>query len=270
MGNLLRTTRLARLALVALALGAASCRRVGGPAAPAPPVTLLVSAASSLTDAMAAIGEAFAARNPGCVVRLNAAGSGALQRQIEQGAPVDVFASASPKEVDALQRGGHLESADCLEFAGNGLVLIAPPGSGLRTWSDLALPAVRRVAISNPDSVPSGRYARQTLESRRLWSRLARRIVYGESARQTLQYVAGGDVEAGIVFATDAIHEDARVKVIAAALPGADHAPIVYPAGALKRAPHAALAKRFVAFLKGPTAQAILARHGFKSVGPVR
>lgn len=270
MGAPAQTRRLAWLAIVVLAVGAASCRRSPWTEARPPRVKLLVAAASSLTDAMTAIGEAYAAQNPGCEVRINAAGSGALQQQIEQGAPVDVFASASPKEIDALTRQGLIDSADCLDVAGNHLVLIAPPESPLRGWADLARSSVRRLAISNPDSVPSGRYARQTLQSRRLWGAVARRTVFGESARQTLQYVAAGDVDAGVVFTTDAIREGARVKVVASAAPGADHAPIVYPAAALKRSDNLETARRFVAFLKGPTAQAILARCGFTAVGPVR
>src|SRR5689334_14021245 len=117
---------------------------------------ILVSAAASLTEALKEIGPAFTQANPQTQVRFNFASSGALQQQIEQGAPVDVFASAGVKEMDALQKGGRIEAATRLEFAGNRLVLIVPLQSGLKRWEDLKNASVRHIALSNPTSVPSG------------------------------------------------------------------------------------------------------------------
>src|SRR5579871_157943 len=130
--------------------------------------TILVSAAASLTNALQDIGKAFTAADPKTTVRFNFGSSGQLQQQIEQGAPVDVFASASPKEMDALQKSGHLETATRIDFAGNRLVLIVPPQSAVKRWEDLKSASVRHIALSNPASVPSGRYARQTLTKRGL------------------------------------------------------------------------------------------------------
>ncbi len=229
---------------------------------------ILVSAAASLTDALTEVGKAFTQTDPGTTVRFNFASSGALQQQIEQGAPVDVFASASPKEMDALQSEKRIEPATRVDFAGNRLVLIAPRGSAIKHWTDLNAPFVRRVAISNPDSVPSGRYARETLTRRGLWNAVQPKAVFGENVRQTLTYVSGGDAEAGIVFATDARIEARRVRVVEEAAPGRDHAPIVYPAAVVAVAPNAPAARRFVAFLRGPVAQGILARYGFAPAHP--
>ncbi|HZO88186.1 MAG TPA: molybdate ABC transporter substrate-binding protein [Chthonomonadaceae bacterium] len=230
---------------------------------------ILVSAAASLTDAFNEIGMAYTKANPKTTVRFNFGASGALQQQIMQGAPVDVFASASPKEMDALQQARRIEAATRADFAGNRLVLIAPVRSGIKRWEDLRLPAVRRVALSNPDSVPSGRYAQETLTKRGLWSVVQPKAILGENVRQTLTYVASGDVDAGIVFATDAQIEKQRVRVVQDAIPGRDHQPIVYPAAVIVGAPNGPAARRFVAFLHSRTAQAILARYGFTPAHPM-
>lgn len=226
---------------------------------------ILVSAASSLTDAFNTIGVAFTQANPQTTVRFNFAASGVLQRQIEQGAPVDVFASASPKEIDALQQGGHLEARTRLNFISNRLVLIVPRGSRLKGWNDLKLNTVRRVALSNPATVPSGRYAQETLTRRGLWASLQPKMILGENVRQTLAYVAHGDADAGLVFATDAAIEKQRVRVAQTAVPGRDHEAILYPAAVLANAPHLPAARRFVAFLQSSTAQRICRRYGFAS-----
>ena len=229
---------------------------------------VLVSAATSLTDAMNEIGKAYTRANPGTTVRFNFGSSGALQQQIAVGAPVDVFASASPREMDSLQRANRIEPASRIDFAGNRLVLIAPARSTLKRWDDLKAASVHRVAISNPESVPSGRYARQTLTKRGIWNVVQPKAVIGENVRQTLTYVAGGNADAGVVFATDALLERQHVRVVEEAVPGRDHSPILYPAAVIIGAPNAPAARRFVAFLQSPAAQRILAQYGFASSHP--
>ncbi len=223
---------------------------------------ILVSAAASLTDAFGEIGREYTRANPRTTVRFNFGASGALQQQIQQGAPVDVFASASPREMDALQRRGYIEPGTRADFAANRLALIAPTRSRLHGWSDLRSPGVRRVALANPDSVPAGRYARETLIRRGLWDAVRSKYVFGENVRQTLTYVASGDADAGVVFATDARIERQKVRVVQLANP-TDHSPILYPAAVVRGAPNPSAARRFVSFLRGPVAQAILARYGF-------
>lgn len=225
---------------------------------------VVVSAAASLTDALTEIGAAYTRANPGTVVRFNFGASGALMQQILQGAPVDAFAPASRREMDTLQQAHRVEPATRIDFASNRLVLVAPAGSRLRNWDGLRQRTVRRVAISNPAYVPSGRYAQQTLTARGLWPIVQPRAVLGENVRQTLTYVAAGDVDAGIVFATDARAEAARVRVAGYAIPGRDHEPIVYPAAVVRGAPNSASARRVVAYLRSAVAQAILRRHGFR------
>ncbi|HVK03568.1 MAG TPA: molybdate ABC transporter substrate-binding protein [Armatimonadaceae bacterium] len=231
---------------------------------------ILVSAAISLTDVLTEIGARFASEPGGCRVRFNFAGSGALAQQILAGAPADVFAAASPEEMDDLAKAGKTERESRVDFAANRLVLVAPAGRGNAkvAWSDL--PKLRRVAIGNPDSVPAGRYAREVLTARGVWKPLKGKLVFAENVRQALAYVASGDADAGVVFATDARAAGARVRVMATAAPGWDHAPIVYPAAVVtqaRRRRNPAAARRFVAYLRSARARAILARHGFSPVG---
>ena len=227
---------------------------------------LLVSAAASLTDAFEQVGTAFTKSERGSVtVRFNFAASGVLKQQIMAGAPVDVFASAAAKEMDELQAAKRIDGATRANFTKNRLALIVPAASrlGIRDWRDLSRADVKRIAVSNPDAVPSGRYARETLTKKGLWASLQPKFVFGENVRQTLTYVAGNNVEAGVVFATDARTEAKRVRVAAVGLPGRDHTPILYPAAVVTGTSHPNAARRFVRFLQSREAQAMLKRFGF-------
>lgn len=227
---------------------------------------LLISAAASLTDAFTQIGDAFSRVERGQVIpRFNFAASGVLEKQILSGAPVDVFASAAPREMDDLQKAGSIERATRLDFARNRLVLIVPAASRqpIQDWKDLARPDVRRIAVADPGSVPAGRYAKETLTRRGLWGILQPKLIFGENVRQTLAYVTGGNVDAGIVFATDARIAGSPVRIVAASVDGRDHDPIVYPAAVVAGAPNPDAARRFVRFLRSREAQSILKRFGF-------
>lgn len=226
----------------------------------APAQQLTVSAAASLADAFKEIGARFEAARPGARLRLNFAASGLLLQQITQGAPVDVFASADQETMDRAAGRGLIVPATRRDFAGNALVLITPPGGALKALPELARPAVRRIAIGKPASVPVGRYSRQALETAGLWAALGPRLVFADNPRQVLDYVSRGEVEAGLVYRTDAAQAAGKVAV---ALTLAGHAPIVYPAAVLADSAQPALARDFVAYLGGAEAQAILARHGF-------
>ncbi len=227
---------------------------------------LTVSAASSLTEAFTDIGTAFTRNNPGAPVTFNFAASGVLVSQIKRGAPVDVFAAAGTGELDSVAQDGNIADSSRVEFAGNRLVLIAPPESIIAGWSDLTAKSVKHIAIGDPETVSAGRYARETLMHRKLWDVLEKKLVLGESVRQTLTYVQNGDAEAGVVFVTDALKAGKKVRIVTKANAGADHAPIVYAAAVIRGARHETAARQFVVFLKSPEAQAILAKHGFASL----
>lgn len=249
-----RTPACAMRAVAALALALVAL------AAPASELT--VSAAASLGEAFREIGSAFAAAHPGTPVQFNFGASGALLQQIAQGAPVDVFASADEETMaEALQRAlvGHGAST---VFAANTLVVIVPRDVATvpKSLADLAAPAFRRLAIGVPASVPAGRYARAALEKAGLWAALAPKAVGAQSVRQALDYVARGEVDAGFVYATDAMLMADKVRV-AFAVPTAT--PVRYPISPVAASSNAADARAFVAFVLAPAAQAILRRHGF-------
>ncbi|MBL8275818.1 MAG: molybdate ABC transporter substrate-binding protein [Pelomonas sp.] len=222
---------------------------------------LTVSAAASLTEAFKEIGARFDAGR-GSTTRLNFAASGVLIAQIAQGAPVDVFVSADAETVDRGMKDKLLDPATRRDFATNSLVLIAPADSAaaLTGMADLTGPGVRRIAVGKPASVPVGRYTRQALEAAGLWARVEARIVYADSVRQALDYVARGEAEAGFVYRTDAQLANGKVRIVASV---GGHAPVCYPAAVVQDSRQPAAARAFVDYLLGPEAQAILARHGF-------
>jgi molybdate transport system substrate-binding protein len=219
---------------------------------------LTVSAAASLNESFKAIAARFEAGRPGAQVRLNFAASGALLQQIGNGAPVDVFASADQETMD---RGAALWlEGTRRDFAVNALVLVTAPDAKLQRISELMLPAVRRVAIGKPASVPAGRYAQQTLRGLQLWEPLQPKLVFADNVRQVLDYVARGEVEAGFVYRSDAGLLPGKVRIAAVA---SGHAPIRYPVAVVKDSRQPQLARDFIAFLAGPEAQALLLQAGF-------
>ena len=227
---------------------------------------LTVSAASSLTNALKDVAPLFEAAHPGTRLQFNFAASGALLQQIDKGAPVDVFASADQDTMDQAQARGLVRAAQRRNFASNRLVVVVPSGSASakapRALLDLTEARFQRIAIGLPASVPVGRYTQGVLEAAGLWAAIKPKMIGAHNARQALDYVARGEVDAGFVYATDAALMPGRVTV---ALTVVTAKPIVYPVAlvAASASANAALAQRFVDFLGAADAQAVLARHGF-------
>ena len=222
---------------------------------------LVVSAAVSLTTAFQEMKIPFEKHHPGTTLVFNFAASGPLLQQILQGAPVDVFASADQETMDKAAE--LIDAASRVDFAGNALVLIVPAdGSPVLTDpKELAADEFKLIAIGNPDSVPVGRYTTAVLTSAGLIDRLAPKFVMAESARQALDYVARGEVQAGFVYATDAVLRADKVKV-AAKVTG--HKSISYPIAVLQASANKDMGHTFIDFVMGGEGQAILARFGFK------
>lgn len=244
--------------LVVAALGLAPAARAEAP--------LTVFAAASLKESLDEAARTFEAAT-GQPVRVSYAASSALARQIERGAPADVFLSADLDWMDELQDKGLVDASTRSGLLGNTLVLVAPAGSraeplSLRPGLDLAplLGARGRIALGMVDSVPAGKYARAGFESLGLWDALAPRVAGVESVRAALMLVARGETPLGVVYGSDARAEP-RVRVLAT-FPAGSHPEIVYPVArvAASRHPHAAA---FVAWLHGADARAIFIRHGF-------
>lgn len=226
----------------------------------APAAEITVSAAASLHNAFRDAATAYEASHAGDKVLLNFAASDALAAQIARGAPVDVFASADQEAMDKAQ--AHLAPGSRRTFASNVLVVAVPANSGLalRQLADLGQPAIHRLTTGNPASVPAGRYAKAALEKAGLWAALEPKFVFATNVRQSLDYLARGEAEAGLVYQTDVAAQAGKVRA-AMTVPGAG--PIAYPLAVLRNAPNAAGARAFADFIMSPGGQAILARHGF-------
>jgi molybdate transport system substrate-binding protein len=222
---------------------------------------LTVSAAASLSDSFGAIAKKFEATHSDSHVVLNFAASDILLRQIEQGAPADVFASADEATMSLADAAHRIVAQSRRDFAGNTLVLIvpanvAPPAS----LSAISGNGFQRIAIGNPDSVPAGRYAKRALQDASLWDALQPKLVQAQNVRQALDYVARGEVDAGFVYATDAATQASRVHV-ALTLPASP--PVRYPIAVLTDSAHRTLAQDFVNFVVSTDGQALLRSFGF-------
>ncbi|MDQ7995879.1 MAG: molybdate ABC transporter substrate-binding protein [Luteibacter sp.] len=225
---------------------------------------LVVSAASSLTDAFQSVGKAYEAKHPGTHVVLNFAASDVLLRQIASGAPADVFASADQAAMDKAVEAKAIDVSTRQDFATNRLVLIVPRDASVRVSSpaDLKAAAVKRVAYGDPASVPVGRYTKAALERQGLWDTISAKGVLAQNVRQSLDYVARGEVDAGFVFATDAAIAKDKVTV-AATVPTPK--PISYPIAVVAASKQVAEAKSFEAFVQSAEGRGILARFGFEA-----
>lgn len=244
----------------------------------APPPTIanagdavVVSAAASLKRAFEEIGALSAASAGGPGAAFNFGASGDLIAQIQGGAPADVFAAAAAKDMDDLEAEGALLPGTRIDFATNQLVLVIPSTSalGVSSFTDLSKPQVARIAIVNPKTGPAGRYAGEVLASVGIADIIQPKLVLAENVRQALDYAARGEVDAAVVYATDAALRPREVKIAAIAPPGS-HKPVVYPIAILKGSTHREAAKAFLATVCSENGQAILARHGFGRAPGVR
>jgi molybdate transport system substrate-binding protein len=225
---------------------------------------LIVSAAASLTNAFRTVATAFEKAHPSTKVVLNFGASDTLLQQIVNGAPADVFASADEKAMDKAVEAKAVVSGTRRNFATNSLVLIVPADSRLTVQSlraALAQPAVKHVALGNPAWVPAGRYAKEALQHEGAWDVVEPKAVLATNVRESLDYVARGEAEAGFVFGTDAAMMPNAVK-IAAIVP--TQTPVVYPIALVQGSAHTADARTFAEFVLSESGQAILAKYGFR------
>lgn len=226
---------------------------------------IIVSAAISLTNAFKEIGKSFQQKHKSVRVLFNFGGSGDLARQIIGGAPVDVFASASPGDMDDLDRMNMIAGDTRRDFAGNGIVLIIPANAAfhLTSFHDLKKQEVRRMAIGNPKTVPAGRYSEEVLRHFNLTEAVKGKIIFAENVRQVLDYVARGEVDAGMVYSTDAAIKADRVK-IAMEASEQSHRPVVYPIAVTKGSKKEFLGKEFTSAVLSQEGKQILKKYGFR------
>lgn len=230
--------------------------------------TLVVAIASSLTDVMAEVRTEFQAQYPDISIQFNTAASGTLQRQIEQRAPIDIFASAALEPIQSLVQKDFISPESIRIFAQNQLVLIQTKDSKprLKTLTDLGVNDVQKIAMGNPKTVPAGKYTANLLEKYpQLYQQLQKgqKIVFAENVRQVLTYVQNQAVVAGFVYRTD-ILQQSDLEIIES-FPEALIAPIVYAIAPIKASPSPTQAQLFIDFVLGEQGQIILQRYGFLS-----
>ena len=228
--------------------------------------TITVSAAASLQDALEAIAPQFQAAHPNITIEYNFGSSGALQQQIEQGAPADIFFSAATNQMDKLGAADLILPESRQDILTNSLVLIAPATSSLVMTEIAQLKAAdfNRLAVGEFRSVPAGEYALQVLKELKLLAPLQSKFVFGSNVRNVLTAVESGNAELGIVYATDAALSN-KVKVLATA-PKETHLPIVYPIATIQGTSSPVASQTFIDFLLTERAQATFVEFGFKRV----
>lgn len=244
------------LVVLVLALGVARA----GAAQPGAVPALVVYAASDLDAAFREIKPVFE-RAAGARLTLVMGSTGNLAKQIEHGAPADVFFAANESFIDELRAAGVIIPQTRTLYAQGRIVLAVPKKSAIavRQLADLLMPEVRRVAIANPAHAPYGRAAQDALERAGVWEKVKPKLVYGENIRHTLQFVETGAVEAGIVALSIA---DAP-GIAHVAIDPALYAPLNQVAAVVKRSPHPDLGAAFIQFVNGPEGRPIMKRYGF-------
>ena len=225
---------------------------------------MTVSAAISLKNAFEEIGRLHESKyGTKCVFNFGA--SGDLAKQIIGGAPVDVFASAAQKDMDDVDKQGLIVARTRADFAANSVVLIVPMGGkiSLKSFDGLTAAEIKKIAVGNPKTVPAGRYAEEVFGFYQMLPSLKDKLIYAENVRQVLDYVVRGEVDAGVVYATDAAVRSKEIKIIAAA-PEASHKPVVYPIAVVKGTKSEADAKAFLSLVLSPEGKKILQKYGFR------
>ena len=225
--------------------------------------SLLISAAASLQDALEEIQPLFQQSQPNIKVNYNFGASGALQQQIEQGAPADVFFSAATKQMDALQNKKLISPDTRRNLVTNNLVLIVPSNSGLNIndFKQLTNANVKRIAVGEFRSVPAGQYTEQVFSKLGILEQVRPKLVFGNNVRNVLAAVQSGNADAGVVYLTDA-KTSKQVKVVATAAENL-HSPIVYPVAVLSNSKNAQAAREYVQFLSSKQARAVFEKYGF-------
>jgi molybdate transport system substrate-binding protein len=223
---------------------------------------VLVSAAVSLTDALMEIGKTYES-NGKARVRFNFGSSSELARQIDEGAPADIFFSADLEKMDALAKKGRIDPDTRKNLLSNRLVLVVPQDSklNLRVPKDLLQPEVKRIALAQPETVPVGIYVKTYLESEGLWAKVASKIIPVLDVRATLTSVESGNVDAGFVYKTDAAISKKTKVVYEVPL---DKGPkIVYPVAAIKESKNKEAAGDFLKFVSSQAGKNVFRKYGF-------
>lgn len=226
-------------------------------------IELTISAAVSLQESLEEIKKTYEQANESVTIKFNYGSSGSLQQQISQGAPVDIFMSAAEDKFSKLIEQNLIDDGDSHNLLKNELVLIVSKESdhNISEFAHLAKQNVNSISIGIPETVPAGKYAKESLESLNIWSDVEEKIVFAKDVRQVLSYVETGNVQAGIVYKTDAL-TSSKVEIVASAV-ASSHAPIIYPVGVVNESRNYNAAKDFYLYLQQEKTLKVFEKHGF-------
>ena len=227
------------------------------------PAELTILAAASLTDVCGELEGMYEKEHPEVSLTFSFGSSGALQSQIEEGAPADIFFSASTKQMDALKDEGMMKDDSITELLENKIVLVVPEGSnkGITAFEDVAGDKVSMIGLGDPESVPAGQYAEEVFTSLGILDQAKSKANYGNDVRTVLTWVESGEVDCGVVYATDAYTTD-KVEIVSTA-PEGSCKKIIYPAGITASTKHEKEAEDFLSFLKSDEAMKVFESYGF-------
>ncbi|SHI59013.1 molybdate transport system substrate-binding protein [Dethiosulfatibacter aminovorans DSM 17477] len=227
-----------------------------------PEKEIMVSAAASLTEAVTEISENFQ-EETGIEVVLNFSSSGSLQKQIEEGAPADIFLSASKSKMDKLEEKDLIDAESRKDYLNNHLVLIVSEEykDEIKSIEDL-LESGLKLSVGEPESVPAGKYAKQSLEYYDMWDKLAGQMVYAKTVKQVAQYVESGDSPAGIVYMTDTtLLKHSYVNKV---FDDESHTPIVYPLAIIRDSKNKDMAEEYIEYLQNGESRSIFVKYNFE------
>ena len=226
--------------------------------------SILVAAAASLKNAYEdELIPMFEEQYPGVTVEGTYDSSGKLQTQIEEGLEADVFMSAATKQMKALDEEGMIASDTIVNLLENKIVLIVPAGSDSQIDSFEKIGDAASIALGDPESVPAGQYAKETLTNLNVWDSIQDKVSFGTNVTEVLNQVAAANADAGIVYATDAASMADQVTVVAEAPEGSLEKKVIYPVAVVKATTHEDAAKAFVDFLQTPDAIKVFESYGF-------
>lgn len=226
---------------------------------------LNIQAAASLKYSMDELIADWNKEHSSVTIKANYDASGTLAEQIKQGAPADLFISANQSKMDDVDKAGMVKENTRKDFLENELVLIVPADSKLSIskLDDLTSDNVKKIAVGEPNAVPAGKYAQESFESAKISDKVAAKLVQGKDVTQVLTYVASGDVDAGLVYKTDALTQPDKVKIVSVV---EGHKKVIYPAALLKDSKSPTQAEAFFKFISSDKAQAVFEKYGFKLV----
>lgn len=226
-------------------------------------VELLISAAASLTDVLGELAEVYKTVEPETTLTFTFGGSGALQTQIEEGAPVDIFMSAAQKQMKALEEGGHILDGTIKTLLVNKVVLITPKAGNIdvKSFEDLTKDEIKKIAIGDPGNVPVGQYSEEIFDNLNISDQVNSKLVLANDVRTVLTWVESGEVDCGIVYATDAFTSN-DINIITEA-PEGSHKEVSYPVAVIKDSKNPDRSKSFLDFLSTDEAVKLFEKYGF-------